>query len=145
VTAAGLHADLMQVIDAFQPTWILAPDLQDVHPDHHATALLVRQALAASSVPANLAGYIIHAGEHWPAPRGLRPHLSLQAARSVADRDLLSLELTAEERQRKAVALRQHRSQMRRMPRFLNAFVRRNELFVLELHEDLQAAEQAEE
>lgn len=150
ITAARLHADLVQVIDGFQPTLVFAPAPQDVHPDHHATAVLVRQALAAAGSPARLASYIIHAGEHWPAPRGLRPHLPLRAATAVAGQDWLSFELTAEEQQRKVQALRQHRSQMRRMPRFLNAFVRRNELFTLEvqvadLHEELQAGAGAEE
>lgn len=145
ITAARLHADLLQVIGEFRPTWVLAPVLEDVHPDHHATGALVRQALAASGAGAQLAGYIIHAGAHWPAPRGLRPHLALQAAHAVADGNLLSLELTAEEQQRKAMALRQHRTQMRRMAGFLNAFVRRNELFVLEVNEVLEDDGEAEE
>lgn len=138
VTAARLHADLVQVISQFQPTLIFAPAPEDVHADHRATALLVRHALAASGSPAKLAGYIIHAGEHWPSPRGLRPHLPLLAAKGIADRAWLSLELTPEELQRKVEALRQHRTQMRRMARFLNAFVRSNELFAFDLHDEVR-------
>ncbi|MFO7325988.1 MAG: PIG-L family deacetylase [Pseudomonadota bacterium] len=139
ITAAGLHADLVQVIREFRPSWVIAPAVEDAHPDHRATGELVRQALATSGAKARLAGYIVHAGRQLPARRGFRPHLALEAA-SAAGGNLHALELTAEERHRKAEALRQHRSQMRRMARFLKSFVRRDELFVVDLPDAAGAA-----
>lgn len=132
VTAAGLHADLAQVIGEFRPSWIIAPALEDLHPDHRATGLVVRQAMAASATDAQLASYIVHAGRHWPGQRGFRPHKALEASSSAGGK-LLSLELSPEEQRRKAEALRQHRSQMRRMARFLKSFVRSDERFLVDL------------
>lgn len=132
VTAARLHADLLQVIQRVRPTWILAPAEEDRHPDHHATGVLVRQVMEAAGIEAGLASYMVHDGQHWPVSRGLKPDEPMGTAPSITQGEWVSFELTAGERSRKAEALRQHRSQMRRMSGFLNAFVRSNELFVVE-------------
>lgn len=59
----GMTRDLARRIAAFKPTHLLAPALQDVHPDHSALgvlALLARDQLAASGLNFTLLRYVVH-------------------------------------------------------------------------------------
>jgi LmbE family N-acetylglucosaminyl deacetylase len=73
LTGRNLERDLRHVIDQFAPTLVLAPAPEDLHPDHAASGRLTRQILEARNKPWNLWYYIVHAGRHWPEPRGLHP------------------------------------------------------------------------
>lgn len=129
LTGVQLEQDLARVIADFRPTWVIAPAAADRHPDHSGSGILTARMLKESGSPAVLTCYLVHGGRHWPAPRGLKPELPLNPSRRAQDLDWSSFELTPAERQLKEESLRTHRSQMRVMPRFLNAFVRSNELF----------------
>lgn len=51
---------LVAAIDAFHPSLIAAPALSDRHPDHGATHVLVRLALAEQADPPPLLAYLVH-------------------------------------------------------------------------------------
>lgn len=128
-TGRNLTHDLRQVIDRFAPTRVLAPAPEDQHPDHATSGRLASQVLAARGKPYALWYYVVHAGDHWPKPRGLHRTAELAPPPSVTGRHWQSFILTDAEQDRKLLALRAHRTQMDAMPRFLESFVRRNELF----------------
>jgi LmbE family N-acetylglucosaminyl deacetylase len=126
-TGESLLAGLAAEIDGFEPTRILAPAPEDLNPDHAATGLAVSAVLAERGDRDALHWYVVHA-RGWPEPRGLAPERTLPPP-PVPARAWRSFELTAGERATKRAALRMHRSQLRVMAPYLNAFVRRNEQF----------------
>jgi len=125
----NLERDLAMVIDRVQPTLVFAAAPEDLHSDHAISGVLALRLLAARGKSDVLHYWIVHAGESWPRPRGLHTELALlPPARAVA-RNWAQFVLTPAERQRKFEALQRHRSQMEVMPRFLEAYVRANEIF----------------
>ena len=128
-TGVSLRANLQQVIDEFAPTIVLMAAPQDRHPDHSASGALALQ-LARSRLPkARLYYWIVHGGRQWPAPRGLHPSRYLPAPRVAAALAWQQLPLTTEQVAGKLRALREHQSQLKVMSRFLEAFVRANEIY----------------
>jgi len=124
----ALRRDLAAVLQAVHPTLLLAPSLEDTHPDHAAAGRLALEALAAGAAPA-LRWWIVHGGEGWPAPRTLLPGLPLQRPPVAAQLPWQALELNPDEESRKLTALEAHASQMGVMAPFLLAFVRSTELY----------------
>jgi LmbE family N-acetylglucosaminyl deacetylase len=129
-TGSNLARDLGRVIDAFQPTLVLAAAPQDRHPDHSASGALARRLLAERGQLGRLRYWIVHA-PHWPQPRDYQPQLPLAPPPEAATLHWQQLPLSATERAHKLAALRAHRSQLRVMETFLLSFVRANELFAL--------------
>ena len=132
--APALIADLRRVIAAFQPTRVFTTHPLDDHEDHAAAALLTREAIAQAvqagevALPA-LYYYLVHYGD-WPLPQGMHPSHPLKPPLGLVDEPWQVFWLDDAALQRKRDAIRAHKSQYAIMARFLNSFVRRNELFL---------------
>ncbi|HXR18897.1 MAG TPA: PIG-L family deacetylase [Steroidobacteraceae bacterium] len=127
-TGANLERDLEAVLTAFNPTLVLAAAPEDRHPDHSASGALALRLLERRGESQSLHYWIVHA-PGWPRPLGLEPQLPLSPPATAAARVWEAVPLSEAERTRKLAALREHRSQMRWMAPFLEAFVRANEIF----------------
>jgi len=127
-TGANLQRDLGQVLADFRPTLVLTAAPQDVHPDHRACGEFVRRLLQQRGQLGALRYWIIHAPGS-PRPYGLHTELPLTVPDGARTLGWQQLPLDAAQRSAKQAALRRHRSQMRIMAPFMNAFVRSNELF----------------
>lgn len=130
--------DVETVLRQTVPTHVYVTHPADDHPDHSATALFVQTALAhlqtqhigfAQNVV--LRYYMVHHGD-WPQPQGLHPNKPLTPPPAYFHVGLSwkKLTLTPQQQLLKLKAIQAHASQMRMMGRFLQSFVRENELFV---------------
>ena len=124
--------DLVEILREFRPTQVYLPHSADQNGDHRALHLFAQVALwdtADACAPARHL-YLVHHGA-WPQPRGERPEDSLLPPAAWAEEDAWRTDpLAPDERAAKAAALRQHRTQMEYSARYLQSFVRANELFV---------------
>ncbi len=127
--------DIQQLIQATQPTHILAPHPRDAHGDHTATFCFIIHALAELQAqdrcqPVQVLSYLVHRG-FWPQPRGLRPRQDLQPPPSFVDpaEQWLTFLSNSNGIAAKQKAVREYYSQLSLQSRFLFSFVRRNELF----------------
>jgi LmbE family N-acetylglucosaminyl deacetylase len=125
-------SDLEAVLREFRPTKVFLSHPADRHPDHRSLYAFARVALwdveEDPDVP-RLFPYLVHFGG-WPEPRGL--HRTLEASPPPALRGGIAWSSeTLDEREVsvKLEALRQHKSQHESDAPFLDAFIRRNELF----------------
>jgi LmbE family N-acetylglucosaminyl deacetylase len=73
--------------------------------------------------------WAVHQGERWPRPRGLHPTLEMSPPPRLRRAQWLRFDLSAAEVERKELALESHATQMKVMRRFLQAFVRADEIF----------------
>lgn len=128
-TGRNVERDLAGIIERLQPTLVFAPAPEERHPDHAAAGEFTRRVLAAGGRQQLLRYYLIHSGREWPRPHGLHPQLPLDPPPVAAARMWQSFALTDSEQQAMQDALAAHHSQMVVMRPFLEAFVRRNELF----------------
>ncbi|HKT28196.1 PIG-L deacetylase family protein [Dyella sp.] len=90
--ASKSTASMRAVIAAFQPNLVCGPALRDSHPDHGAAHVLCRLALTGMEAACRLLAYPVHGGDTSDYP--------------------LSVDASAEQRQRKLAALAEHRTQM---------------------------------
>jgi LmbE family N-acetylglucosaminyl deacetylase len=128
-TGANLRSQLQQLISGFAPTVVLAAAPMDRHPDHRASGRLALELLPTSAPRARLYYWIVHAGHKWPAPRGLHRELALQPPTRTRTLAWQQLPLTDAQVAGKLRALQQHATQMKVMSRFLDAFVRADEIY----------------
>jgi LmbE family N-acetylglucosaminyl deacetylase len=128
-TGRNLERDLARVINDFSPTLVLAAAPEDTHPDHAASGEFARRVLSARGEADRLRYWIVHAGRHWPQPRGLHPDLALGVPPVAPMRDWQPFPVTDAEQRGKLAALQLHRTQWEVMDNLMRAFVRRNELF----------------
>ncbi|GIV16826.1 MAG: hypothetical protein KatS3mg022_2261 [Armatimonadota bacterium] len=130
--------DVETVLRRTVPTHVYVTHPADDHSDHAATALFVQTALArlreqgigfARSVV--LRHYLVHCGD-WPQPQGMHPDEPLTPPVAFLNIGLhwKRLTLTSQQQATKLKAIQAHASQMRMMSRFLQSFVRENELFI---------------
>jgi LmbE family N-acetylglucosaminyl deacetylase len=138
-TGENLERDFATVLERVRPTLILAPSLEDSHPDHRATGLLTVTVGRRSGVLARVRYWIVHGGEGWPSPRGLMMGIPLGPAPRSRGLDPLPFALLPEEQDGKLHALEAYDTQMRVMAPFLLAFVRTTELFSARAQAPLQA------
>lgn len=118
-------------LEEFKPTLVLTTPAFDTHRDHVAAFHFLQRALEMASLERkpDFWIYLIHHGI-WPVPNGLHPDMRLvPPAHLVKHAAWQSLELSEGEIDAKRRALACHATQMASTPRYLNAFVRRNELF----------------
>jgi LmbE family N-acetylglucosaminyl deacetylase len=138
--------DVKRLLRQERPTTLVVPHPGDDHPDHWAsycylTAALREIALEEQPGPwigafdhwaqrARVQTYLVHRGD-WPVPQGLERDARLvpPAALVALDTEWSTLPLDAETRAAKERALWRYRSQMAVMRRFLQSFVRSDELF----------------
>jgi len=117
--------ELATLIAAFRPTAILTPRKEDQHVDHCAAWFFVADALGDvtrvdTGYRADVLTYIVHF-KSWPYESEL-PALSGGAG-------WLRLRLTDREMAQKREAIHKYKTQMKVMDWFLEAFVRRTEVF----------------
>ena len=119
-----------KLIGEFAPTLILTGHHLDTHPDHAATYPLA----VAASRRANLktapriGQYLVHFGI-WPVPNGLHLNQPIAPPAALLKRNWRTLALNSDEIAAKLAALECYDSQLVSLPRYLRAFVRRNEIF----------------
>ncbi|NLF00912.1 MAG: hypothetical protein GX601_08030, partial [Anaerolineales bacterium] len=130
----ALLADLRELLQMEQPDLVIGPHPNDEHADHRAlsifTALAVEleQASNAQFRPRVL-GYLVHYGL-FPQPYGRSPRRALLPPRQLdAVGEWLVYPLSSQMVATKQEALEAYRSQLRITDYYLEAFVRRNELF----------------
>jgi LmbE family N-acetylglucosaminyl deacetylase len=125
-----LH-DIQAVIGEFKPTKIFVSHPADQNPDHLALYLFTRVALwdLAGEIQPQLYPYLVHY-PNWPETRGYDPGAPLAPPADLAeDGKWVSEPLTSAEVQVKHDALRQHKTQYEANKRYLESFLRSNELF----------------
>ncbi len=124
-----LH-DLVASLEEFAPTLVLTTPSFDSHRDHIASFRFLQKALELATLKAkpDFWTFLIHNGI-WPVPNGLHPGLRLAPPAHLMKLNWHTLELDGAEIEAKSRALDCHASQMASTPRYLNAFVRQNELF----------------
>ncbi|GMA16542.1 PIG-L family deacetylase [Deinococcus metallilatus] len=127
-TGRSVERDLARVLDRVKPDRVLAPSVQDAHPDHRAASYFVTRLLAARGEERRLRFWVVHGGLEYPLPKGLHPRFPLLIAPRGRSLAWERLDLTPDQEDAKRRALLEHRSQMDVLGRFLLAFVRENEL-----------------
>ena len=122
---------LAQLIREFNPTWLLTGHALDTHPDHAATYPLALEAVRRANLQSlpRIAQTLVHFGV-WPVPNGLHADLPIAPPAALLRRgNWRSLELQHDEIAAKLAAIECYESQLISLPRYLRAFVRRNEIF----------------
>ncbi len=124
--------DLMtRLIGEFEPTLVLTGHHLDTHPDHAATHPLALRAIerAQPKTTPRVGQYLVHLGV-WPVPNGLHADLPIAPPAALLKRgNWQSLALSPNEIAAKLRAVESYQSQLVSLPRYLRAFVRRNEIF----------------
>jgi LmbE family N-acetylglucosaminyl deacetylase len=128
-TGAALRGNLQEVIERFAPTIVLASAPQDRHPDHSASGALAVELVRAGAARVSIYYWIVHGGHEWPAPRGLHRDRSLLPPRIARDLAWERAPLSDAQVAGKLAALGEHRTQLRVMRRFLDAFIRSDEIY----------------
>lgn len=128
-TDESLEHDFAAVLDRAHPTLILAPSLQDTHPDHRASGMLVIRVLTRRGELSKSRYWIVHGGEGWPSPRTYMPSIPLARPAAGTGLPWSAFALTDKEENRKHQALLAYQTQMQVMSPFLLAFVRTTELY----------------
>ena len=131
-----VRLELERLITAFKPTVVVMPHSRDEHPDHCATEIFAQRALdlvarQQNAKPPRVLHYVIHYAD-WPLSRdaGSGRQLYPPAHFPAAEGLWRSLSLRDPEVDLKRHAVADYTTQVRLMGAFLEAFVRRNELFV---------------
>lgn len=127
-TGQALEADLTRVLDRVQPDLVLAPAPQDFHTDHHTLSFIAIRLMSARGQEARLRYWVVHGGLEWPLPKGLHAELPLTLPPLARNLPWTRVDLTSDQVERKREAVAAYRTQTRVLGRFMNAFVRRNEL-----------------
>jgi LmbE family N-acetylglucosaminyl deacetylase len=122
--------NLREIFAGYRPTDIFYPDPDDMHPDHWATSNFVKFAVGELNYKPRLYTYLVHHYQ-WPVPLLYAPGAELlpPAALKSVGTDWHVYTLDREEIETKHRAMLEYKSQYKVMPEFLDAFIRRNELF----------------
>ncbi len=131
-TAANLSRDLGAVLDRVQPDLVLLPSSSDAHRDHVATSLFTQHLLRQRGWSSRARYWIVHGGVEWPVPKGLHMTFPLLISPRGFHLAWQRADLEQQDETLKLAALKAHRSQMLLMRRFMEAFVRENELITLQ-------------
>ncbi|MES2463362.1 MAG: PIG-L family deacetylase, partial [Armatimonadota bacterium] len=134
----ALLEDLVKLMDQVRPTDIYVTHPADDHPDHYTAAAFVQAALrecreektSSWATQARLNFYLVHRGD-WPLPQGLHPQEPLLPPMGLTGLDTKWSAFTASPGavEAKQKALDQYVSQTEISGRFLESFVRINEIF----------------
>jgi LmbE family N-acetylglucosaminyl deacetylase len=136
---ADLSTDIAATIRGYKPTRIISAHPVEDHTDHAAVGtftelavLMVQQdpKCADWSGKMELKHYLVHRGD-WPTPQGLHKELPLMppAPLTTVDTAWSKLLLTPQEEDNKRRAIQLHHTQTALMPAFMDAFVRKTEIF----------------
>ncbi|HHW01991.1 MAG TPA: PIG-L family deacetylase [Thermoanaerobacterales bacterium] len=126
----NLVKDLKNIIDDFKPTDIFYPDPDDVHRDHWAVSNFVKFTVELYDYRANMYTYLVHHYQ-WPEPWALLPAAGLYPPLSMEEIGTKwhIYKLSPEAEKAKGTAMKEYKTQFKVMGAFLDAFVRKNELF----------------
>lgn len=128
-TGQELERQLAAVYDLVKPDTVLAPSAQDGHPDHRTAAYLASR--LASQRSEKLYFYLVHGGLEWPLPKGRHDQLPLAPPRATSQGlTWQRYPISDAQRSGKAAAIRDYKTQLMVVPRFMWAFVRQNELLL---------------
>ena len=127
-TGQALEADLNTVLDRVRPDVVLAPAPQDFHADHHTLSYLAVRLLAARGQEDRLRFWVVHGGLEWPLPKGLHPHEPLTEPPRARTLPWQRVPLDAAQQTVKLRAVQTYHTQTQVLGRFMEAFVRSNEL-----------------
>lgn len=129
---AAMLENLARAFEAFEPTMVITTHPRDTHGDHIAAYQACEAAIAslAAHQRPRLLAFLIHCGI-WPVPNGFHPDLPLAPPLHLwrGDTKWRAVTLSEGEIALKKVALECHQTQLGSTPRYLRAFVRRNEVF----------------
>ena len=128
-TGESLERDFEALLDRVQPTLVLAPSVDDTHPDHAACGMLTVALLLRRGEFAKGHYWIVHGGEGWPSPRGYMPNIPLNRPLVSNTVGGMPFELTEAEEALKLRAVNEYHTQMQFMAPFLLTFVRTTELY----------------
>jgi LmbE family N-acetylglucosaminyl deacetylase len=128
-TGKSLEHDFVALLDRLEPTLVLAPSVDDTHPDHAASGLLTFALLLSRGELSKGRFWIVHGGEGWPSPRGYMPTIPLNTPLVNEKPPGTPFELTEPEEALKLRAVNSYHTQMQFMAPFLLAFVRTTELY----------------
>jgi len=128
-TGGELRRNLQEALTRFSPTIVLVAAPQDRHPDHSASGQLAVELLRAGAPQVRIYYWIVHGGHEWPRPHGLHRERASRPPRIASSLAWERRPLSAAETNGKLAALGEHRTQMVVMKRFLEAFVRNDEIF----------------
>ena len=126
----NILADLTTVLRDFKPTKIFTSFPGDQNPDHQALYLFTCVALwnLRNEIAPEIYTYLVHYGR-FPSPRGLLKDAPLEPPANFDVGDIWhALPLTPTQVDRKLAALQQHKSQWDASSKYLESFVRSNEL-----------------
>lgn len=123
--------DLKSIIKEYNPTLVVYPHPNELHPDHWATNSFVKYTLYTlkkDQIPQFL--YIVHRTD-WPLPLGKHPHLNLNPPKPLlkTGTEWHLYPLSEEEVEKKGKAITMYKTQMNVMKDFLLAFDRKTELY----------------
>lgn len=126
---ANVVKNLISVIREFQPTDIVYPDPNDQHHDHWATSAFVKYVLTEQKYKTNEWTYLVHRGDY-PVPWKYEPDSPLHPPFVLSGLDTHWIALPMDEREEriKREAIQKYGTQTKVMNRFLEAFIRTNEL-----------------
>ena len=130
-TGKSLEQDFVALLDRLEPTLVLAPSVDDTHPDHAASGLLTFALLLSRGELSKGRFWIVHGREGWPSPRVYMPMIPLNAplVKEAPGTRFEPFELTAAEEALKFQAVNAYHTQMQFMAPFLLTFVRTTELY----------------
>lgn len=137
-TGQNLERDVELLFQQIQPTLVLAPSPEDAHGDHRTTGDLAIRVLGKRKELAKGRFWIVHGGLEWPLPKGLHTQLFLQPPPRGRGLEWTRVMLSKEQVKTKLQAIRAHASQTALLNRFMQAFVRQNELLTPEPLPELQ-------
>lgn len=126
---ANVIKNLAAILDEYKPTDVVYPDPGDHHPDHWAVNAFIKYTLTAGNYRVKEWTYLVHRGD-FPWPWEYAPNLPLELPYALTNLDTrwFYLNMSSQEENRKAAAIRKYITQAKVINSFLSAFVRKNEL-----------------
>jgi len=129
-TFDNIMRDLEQVLEAVDPTIVIAPVAFDRHSDHRAGAELTDLAIAAAGITPQRYGYLVHDKIFPPALLSTPQRAKLPPSR-MQQFSWTTYALSKQLQQQKTNLLMTYKSQRPYVFILRNAFVRQNELFYI--------------
>ncbi|MDN5347668.1 MAG: hypothetical protein PWP65_1232 [Clostridia bacterium] len=142
-TAPAILQDLDKILAAFQPTEIYLPDTWDTHPDHRAAGVFGLAVVAARKqkqydFQPKIYSYLVHAGS-WQLAPIVNHNVPLVPPKKFLQRgnNWVKNPLSPPVREKKKLALREYKTQLKVMGTFLLNFDRPNEVYYQLTEDDI--------
>ncbi len=127
----SLIADMIRIINDYNPTHIIYPHPNDRHPDHWAVNCFVKHVLAVLQYkPSYEWLYLVHRGD-WPTPmkKNINMYLVPPAKLSNTGTQWYGFMISYDDILNKSTAIHCYKSQLRTLRPLMTGFERKNELF----------------